>query len=362
MKKKLFLSLLALLLCMSLLFVSCDKETAPAETTSPVTEENQGEKKEVDIAAGKAAVVKLLKEDSAAEEMLDAEAILKNLQMTVELDLTLMDETTEIDGAMKDGLLYLNAMGEETYLLLQENGESLSFVKGPNGQWMLEEDSSEEAVPPEEDDGTEEMMAMLQGASFENITAEDIDYVDGKFVLKNDFLVDMLVESLIESITGGEQFDSPEMDEAIAEAKTEFENLIDTMKIKISFRVEGEEVTQMIASFEMDASAMQQMGSLDYGTDGHVKMEIAVKMADGGKTFKEMSLKMDLYEEGVTGVSMNFDIKMRSKTRVTISGEITLPEELIGEKITMDATGTVLLDDASGFPKQIPAVIQGYMN
>ncbi|MBO5938675.1 MAG: hypothetical protein J6Q82_04160 [Clostridia bacterium] len=357
MKKKLFFALLALLVCVSLLFVSCDKETVSEDTTAPATEENNDKKQEFDVEAGKAAVVKYIKADESVTADMDVESIMKNLKMTAEIDMSLMDETMELDMSMKDGLLYMNAVGEESYVLMQGD-EALSFVKMPNGQWVLEEDEEEE--DPAEDDETEWIM-MLQGASFEDLTVEDIDYVDGKFVIKNDFLIEIFVDAIVDGVTDGEQIDSTEMDAAIAEAKGEFEKFIDAMNYEIFFRVSENEVTQAGFTMEMDSAAMQEFEFVEPGTSGRAKIEFSCKLADGGKTLKEASMKMELYEEGVTDMSMDFNFKMRSKTRLVLTGELTVWVQELGDSVTMDMEGTMMMNDDSGFPSTIPAIVQSYM-
>lgn len=350
MKKKILFTLLALFVCASLLFVSCDKETAPEETTAPETEETKDQ--EIDIEAGKATVVKYIKDDTSATADMNAESLLKDLKMTAEFDMNAMGETAEFNMAMKDGLLYLD-MDDAAYYVLMQGEEVLTFAKMPNGQWTLVEDEAEEA--PEEDADDEALMMMLQNISYDKLSVEHIDYVNGKFVLKNDFLVDACMDALIEQLTGGEVFESPEMDAAIAEARANFEKMIEGMNPELSFRVSEDEVTQINASIELDSAAMQELGMVETGVNASWKIKASVDLANGGKSIKAASFEMKCYESGGIDIEMELGIQVRSETRVTVSGKIIS----LGVTVSMD--GTILLDDASGFPSKIPTVVQEYM-
>ncbi len=367
MKKKLLCILLAMLLCLSVVLVSCDEATPnnPAENAGENENSEQGGKEEtpkIDVSKCKATVVKYLKENgqSLMEDTMDPEVLaseIEQINLSGELTVDMEDEKLEEVLAMKDGLLYLSADGEEKYILLQ-NMEVKSFSKDENGVWRL--DPTEPEDSSEEDTGEDAamLMTMLMGVSFEKITKNDISYKNEKFIVNNEFLAEMLMRSMMESMIGNAELseqDKAEMETAIAEGKSEFLEMFNTMQFELAFRATETEVTQIILSLNMDSDAMRKMGTIEEGVEGHVQVKLSVKLSNGGRKITEMSFMFDFYEEDVMDSSMNLEIKVKSETLITLEGTA------VNDSVEMEISGKLTMNDASNFPTQIPEIVQDYM-
>ncbi|MBO5938676.1 MAG: hypothetical protein J6Q82_04165 [Clostridia bacterium] len=345
MKKKLLLAVLALFVCMSLLFVSCAKDDT--ESSDRLSAEEEAKLKNIE--AGKAAIVKFLKKDRATEDMMNAESIVKNLEMTSFLELTILGRTSEFSISMRDSLLYMSGPDLQMYVLMQ-GSEATSFVQ-KNGKFVLYADSSE-AELPEKEDITEEL-TMFTGMSFEKLTVEDVEYVDEKFVLSDDFVIEMLVDSMAD----GEQLNGMMSEEARAEIESVFE----MMTYEISCKVNDGEVTQFNFLIDLNASAMQEMELLEKDVDGHAKIDLCMKLSEGGKTIQNVVIKMDLYEQDAFDIDMDLEARMHTTTRMSLSGELRLDTPELDEGLCIELDGSILWGDDYGFPETIPEIVQEYM-
>lgn len=375
MKKKLLCILLAMILCMSVVLASCDKE----EKTDPLTEESTEaptksddktpEAPKVDIAKGKETVVNYLKEDGQGltEDLPYLDALVTEIEQmafSYSFTVTSAEEEMEISLAMKDGLLYMSAGGEEKFLLLQ-NLDVKSFSKNDRGVWALDIEEPEEEVPEEnpEDDSSmdsELLLMMLAGVDFAEITASDISYKNGQFIVKNEFFAEMMVASMMEGLIGDAELTpekQAELDEVIAEAKAEFQNMLDLMKFQVAFRLDGTTLTQLGISIDIDAEAMREMETLDENTDGYMKMELWINLSDR----ESIVVKMDCYEENEIDMFLEFEIEKESETKYTISGNASVEDFSTEEKIEGTVLGECLMNDASAFPTKIPTIVQSYM-
>ena len=367
MKKKLLCILLAMLLCLSIVLVSCDEVTPndPAENAGENETLEQNSKEEtpkINVSKCKATVVKYLKENgqSLIENTVDPEELaseIEQIKLSGELTVDMEDEKLEEVLAMKDGLLYLSADGEEKYILLQDM-EVKSFSKDENGVWSLDSEDPEESSEENTGEDTEILMMMLTGVNFQKITQNDIRYKNEKFIVNNKFLAEMLMRSMMESMIGDAELseqDKAEMETAIAEGKAEFLEMFNTMQFELAFRATETEVTQIILSLHMDSDAMREMGTIEEGVEGHVKVNLSVKLSNGGRKITGMSFMFDFYEEDVMDSSMNLEIKVKSETLITLEGTA------VNDSVEMKISGKLTMNDASDFPTQIPEIVQGYM-
>lgn len=370
MKKKFLCILLAMLLCLSVVLVSCDDNEPDTPAQEEAENEQQGEKEEkkIDVSQCKATVVKYLKENGRllSEEMLDPETFVSEIEQTkygAELAVKSEDETVEVKWAMKDGLMYMMADGEETYILLQ-NMEVKTFAKDENGEWILVPEEPEDPSEEDTSEDTAAILMMLMGVNFDRVTKDDIYYENEKFLVSNGFLAEMLVRSTIDSVLGDAELtdeQKAEMEAEIAEGKAEFKKMFDVMGFELAFRADETEVKQMILSIDMDEEAMREMGSLAENSEGHMKLEISVTFSDSAKSVQTMSLKMDCYEEDRLDVFMDLEMKVESETKVTLKGEVSSEDHSLGEKVEGTLSGKIVMNDAFCFPTQIPAIVQSYM-
>ena len=236
--------------------------------------------------------------------------------------------------------------------------ETIYWEQDENGVWSLDPEETEDSSEEDTGEDTAILMMMLMGVNFEEITKDDISYKNEKFIVKNEFLAEMLMRSMMESMIGDAELseqDKAEMEEAIAEGKAEFLEMFNTMQFELAFRATETEVTQIILSLHMDSDTMREMGTIGEGVEGHVKVKLSVKLSNGGRKITEMSFMFDFYEEDVMDSSMNLEIKVKSETLITLEGTA------VNDSVEMEISGKLTMNDASDFPTQIPEIVQGYM-
>ncbi|MBQ2999303.1 MAG: hypothetical protein IJD64_02465 [Clostridia bacterium] len=332
MKKRVLCLLLATLMCVSVFFISCeenddgDQEKSVIKSSQTVFDEMAS----VNLMQGKRLAAEYLKTEglsilftsfeggTSTEEM---GAILGELELGGDFTVTMpSDQQTEplnLSIDLKDGLIYgASNWGGEMYALLRGT-EVLEFDKDDNGEWYLA-GSEIIGAPSDSDMGKmTELLAMLEGFSFGDITPYDIVYTaeKGIFVLNNVFLAEKLTVKMLAS----EGLTVKDVDgETLAKMIAEYKNMLDSMNFVIGFGMLGSELSAVIFSIDVDADTMQELEIVEPGVDAHAKMSLVYRVTNYSSTIKGMSLNIDMYQEDELDIDLRFDVDL-----IYIVGQLT---------------------------------------
>jgi len=371
MKKSVLCLLLAMLMCLSVFFVSCDKDdkvqqdiaNAPSEDNSTPNEETP----KVDVAKGKAVLVEYLKANDLSSidmsldfdenEMTEAlETVLSNLEcggdLTVDMTANGQSATMDITTAFKKGLMYAGADADveglgsdfqEVYVLIR-GLEILNFEKDENGDWYLA--GTENIGMPSDSVGTEDLsavLALLEMVEFQDVTQDDIVYENGLFAVKNEFWAEIFTKIMLasEGIT-----DADIDEETMAEAVAEIQGMMDTLKLTIGFEITSNEVSKMVLSIDADAEAMQEADMVAPGTDAHVKLSVTFRLMDQGKTLKGMSANIDMYEENNVDMNLLLNADLIYKAGQVVGIDMSVNGTIKGNSVdylyTEDDDGNII--------------------
>jgi len=369
MKKSVLCLLLAMLMCLSVFFVSCDKDdkaqqdiaNAPSEETSDTPETPK-----VDVAKGKAVLVEYLKANDLSsidmsfefdkdEYAAMLEEVLSSLECGGEASAILQrgeeTGTVDLDLALKNGLVYAGAemaagedsMQTEVYMLFR-GLEMLGFEKDETGEWFLAANETIElptdSVNPEQLSAIAELLKLVD---FEEVTKDDIAYENELFVVKNHFWAEIFTEIMLasEGIT-----DADIDEEAMAEAVAEIQKMLDALNLEIGFEISSNEVSKMVLAIDADAETMAEFDIIPSGINAHVKATITFRLMDQGKTLKGMSANIDFYEEDEMDLNLLFDANLIYKEKQPIGMDMkingTMKNVMLDYMYTEDEEGNII--------------------
>ena len=242
--KKLLALILALMLCISatVVFASCNKtddnntvdatEPEPTEPPSPVNKEVATKAfNKIDLATF------LSTTDSSLEE-------LRKLSAKAELDVTLPDESGSVTAAIKDGVFYLSAKGDESDKeeMFGKIGEDKIVVfELINGVWETvneiplnpEDMFAQTGVAPED---------FISKIKIPELKAEHLTEKGDMLLVSNDYIYELIANNI--ATFYGEEI--PETD--LAEVKTEIKEFLKTAGIEVFVATGHEEITKFAIS------------------------------------------------------------------------------------------------------------------
>ena len=292
--KRNLLVCLVLLLCMSLAFVSC---TDNANTTEPTTESTppatqEAEDPNAPTDAQTQAILDAFNTTdwqalfASAEEALGAIDALPedtSADFTASLELTQGESTSQLLLMSLGGLFHLsnpneNGLPQELFLIPDSSGFFPIFTKAENGAWTLAYlDLSSGEIYPEEDLGWDEDVfdediydedfdedfeddvyddiyddemlypsfdpAILKEIVIPSITAEDVKWENGMYVLQNSYLIKLLLGNadLIGEMMQGEAFTPKEK----LEMATSFRQTLEMLGLEIGFQATETALTRL---------------------------------------------------------------------------------------------------------------------
>ena len=288
--KKRIVSILALMLALIMALTSCSGLLGGGPTDKPIDPDAPAD----DSAANTAALVKTINGAGTLEELLDkatesvedaelpaVEDIIEMLgKISFEADATIsgtMVGETPIEAGVKinDRVVYFNVPNSgDGYIFLEDD---LTLVAVQNGQGhvttelkdafdQLDSGITEEVdlkALLEEQFGTQ-LVDMFYDYQLPEITADDIEHKDGRYLLKRDYLnriVDSVVDAILEY--SKEQGSTPTDDE-VKEAKDQVKEIIAGFNPTIGFLMEEEEITGVYLKVDADEKALEEyLGKVD---------------------------------------------------------------------------------------------------
>ena len=395
MKKTLFV-LLALLLCASMLFTSCeffrgddDKEDDKKEETV----KSEVNKQTVIQDFNKIDLYKLYETvKDGVEQSVDVEELKKfdfrTIEQQISGEITLDKNSANVSAELKDGMIH--AVFEDTtpgatakdeyYVYISDAFQFISFYLDADGKWVTNyktPTAPDEVVSGEasqqslltEDSAPETPFDALLNFDFEilkrivipAISEEQLTEKDGKLVLDNSYFADLFVANydLLLELLGSEGAPTKE------EFRTEVEEMIGNLGIEIAFNANDKTITAVYITiapanddtrfgFEIelsdDAKALERAkvfvmtrGSLDVDYDTGISVELRNTFDKGDLTAVALDIVLH---------TMSYDAR---STEPTDNGSI-ITSTIVCSKIEADLKLTGI---SAGEVPEISAVVTG---
>ena len=329
--KKRILSILAIMLVLIMALTSCGGLLGGGPTDKPIDPETPND----DSVDNTAALVETVNGAGTLEELLeDATESIEDAELpAVEDVLALLDEISfeadakisgtmvgetplEADVKINDRVVYFNVPNSgDGYIFLEDD---LTLVAVQNGQGhvttelkdafgQLDSGTIEEVdlkALLEEQFGTQ-LTDMFYDYQLPEITPDDIEVKDGRYLLKRDYL-NRIVDSVIDAIVdySNEQGEEVPADE-IKKAKDQIKEIVAGFNPTIGFLMENEEITGVYLKVDADEKALEEyVGDMDelfleaeIGKNG-VAIEFA--FVNGYNDFKgDLDVALTYDEDGV---------------------------------------------------------------
>ena len=351
--KKILVSIL-LVLSMLLAFASCDMFSGKAKDNP---------EKNIDY------LVSSLNEGTNFEEIqtntqtVDVKELLaeiKDAACEVNLSGTVDGETGSAYFGLKDQVVYATSGAEdgdaEEFYMFIEDDWTLVSVSAWDGEYYGSVDTSlkemmayinteEETTTAPEGDGMTSVsgaLGMIQGlldtamsVELPEATAEDVEYKDGKYYLKADYIksaLDKCIDVVFDEL-GGEDFGLTSND--ILDYKAAVKGYIDYINVEIYYYIVCEEITGVGMAVSVDETfAAEKIGYSDIAVSFEIcidKLAVDVRIANGDEVLADVSasveyttdkedeletLKVDVDAE-ITSFSYDWDIETNDYIETT---------------------------------------------
>lgn len=347
MKKSKILAFISIILCLSMLFVACttneneDQNEQPTDNPSAnidkiVSELNKGETADE--------LYKNVMDEVDYRKMInDVAAELKKVSASGKAQISVTEDDTTIavnaDLAIKNNTACANATANnETLGLYAELSDKLLFSAAC---WDKDEETDYDAAAFDLDKMIDELEDMIKSATSEEapvsidltkvplvqITADDIKYEDGKYVVSKEYIIKLAesaADGVIDSIkNSGEANALPEnFEEQYNEIKAQIKGLINAMELKLYYLAKNEVIEGMgielgvkgsdiVAAFEMEENMLgfdNIKVSAEFNINGAMKASMEYKETDSdfvNKISYEFAPIMD--GENICGLILNCD-------------------------------------------------------
>lgn len=339
--KKLLIMLIALLLCVSVIFVGCTEDdvtdgNTPADSTDNGGGDNDGDDNK-DNEGGSSSAMEIAKDtviksfnrfslysiyNSIVGGLEDAmggvsfeDVKIFDVDQQIEGSLNADGEEVSLLLAIKDGLLYSHlgmtesgvVYGEEQFTYITESLETINFFLGTDGKWAPEifdedldadvswPDASDDGFLSESDDiegGAQmDILGLLESFDAEMLTritfvapdAEQLIEKDGKLVLDNSYWADLIAmnRSAFNEIIGDDI-----TDEEWQEFSAKLDAALEKIGFELAFRANQEAITAIYIS--------------------------SVPAADAEAPYKRMFIEIEKSEDGALLKSIKFSLIMVS--------------------------------------------------
>lgn len=347
MKKSKILAFISIILCLSMLFVACttneneDQNEQPTDNPSAnidkiVSELNKGETADE--------LYKNFMDEVDYRKMInDVAAELKKVSASGKAQISVTEDDTTIavnaDLAIKNNTAYANVTANnETLGLYAELSDKLLFSAAC---WDKDEEADYDAAAFDLDKMIDELEDMIKSATSEEapvsidltkiplvqITADDIKYEDGKYVVSKEYIIKLAesaADGVIDSIkNSGEANALPEnFEEQYNEIKAQIKGLINAMELKLYYLAKNEVIEGMgielgvkgsdiVTAFEMEENMLgfdNIKVSAEFNINGAMKASMEYKETDSdfvNKISYEFAPIMD--GENICGLILNCD-------------------------------------------------------
>lgn len=319
MKKSKILAFISIILCLSMLFVACttneneDQNEQPTDNPSAnidkiVSELNKGE-------TADELYKNVMDEVDYRKIINDVAAELKKVSASGKAQISVTEDDTTIavnaDLAIKNNTAYANVTANnETLGLYAELSDKLLFSAAC---WDKDEEADYDAAAFDLDKMIDELEDMIKSATSEEapvsidltkiplvqITADDIKYEDGKYVVSKEYIIKLAesaADGVIDSIkNSGEANALPEnFEEQYNEIKAQIKNLINAMELKLYYLAKNEVIEGMgielgvkgsdiVTAFEMEENMLgfdNIKVSAEFNINGAMKASMEYKETD----------------------------------------------------------------------------------
>ncbi len=303
MKKKIF-AIIAVVLCLSMLFASCKKKDEGEEATT---------KSKEDVILG------YLNGDGSSLSDIEGTAYDMIADLNLEMTNIKVDGEKFIDSAiLSGGALYMKSGENVMYMLIDKSLETLNLSYGADGV--------DRAIISASDDSQAE-----DAADVETPEITDADLVDegnGVYSLSREYL-NKVFEAVMVAYAGDEA-----EDETFKEEMNTFLDMLDDTDMSMKITVDGEQITKVEETFKADkavctAFITEISGIPDLGLDYFVDVTSVMEFEDGLP--KKMTANIDMCypvdtisDEGKMGVAL-----------VSTGGDVVI------DLTKLDATATV---------------------
>lgn len=389
--KKLF-ALMALILCISALLVSCNKNNIDEEAPEPqdnvqdniamlVSEFNKYETLD-DLVKNEATVVdykELVAElDKISEQGISSFTLRQNGKKagSIDSDVVMKDNEFYAKATVDGETSGINASITKDYVLAYAvwNQDKNGDVKVTDSMAIdLEEVFEELEVNLEDyvsfDINANDLPVDPKELKMPTITEEQIIYEDGKYLLDNNFLYDAFMTTLDAVIdemkNNGEELPD-DFDEQYEEIKKEGKKILDAIDFELYFLAKLEAVEGMGMSLSMDASKISDVFDIDKGKLGdmeHIKFafETSTKGVDFQMEYKMFDsplnmLKLDydyIYKgKKLCGFELKYELENTSKTVEESRNDSDYGYEYYKNQIeTVDKQSMEIMLNTSNFEK-----------
>lgn len=309
--KKVIISIL-LILSMLLALASCDmlgKKDDPEENVDYlVSSLNEGTNFEE---------IKTNTETVDVNEMITK---IKEAAFEMNLSGTVDGETGSAYLGLKDKVLYLSsgAEGEESeeYYVFIEDDWTLVTVAGFDGEYYGNVDTSlkemmayinteeETTTAPADDEMASDAMGMIEGLldtvmsiELPEATAEDVEYKDGKYYLKADYIksvLDKCIDVVFDEL-GGEAFGMTSND--ILDYKAAIKGYLEYINVEVYYYIECEEITGVGMAVSLDETfAAEKIGYSDIAISFEIcidKLAVDVRIANEDDVLADVSASVE---------------------------------------------------------------------
>ena len=382
-KRSALISILALVLTLSLIFVGCSGKSHDSDgdydydmsgNTSPnVNCDPENDMRVISEAIGNRSIYSLLTEAvesvTASMGFINPDGVvnsMKKLEFETNATLSLNgSKPADLYVGVSDGITKVTTEDETVYMSVTETGDVVAFEDFGNGYhetdrlYTLSESlaSFKELLAEYENVDVDSVLGMYAGTPMEEILDYEFPRLDkehleldgGYYVIQDsyyDVIVSDLVEITIEMVKaeGGEDPD----EEDIREAEELFGNLIDSLGLKLGFAVIEDNIVGFLVSVDADTSALNDLTgegrkfSLRSASDEVFKLVLEVGYADDASSLKLVSFYADIVENGRQTVKADIEYRADGNKYTldlrsfSVDNEVDIKGKLSFEFLTSD--------------------------
>lgn len=337
--------LVALILAMSMMLVSCGDdpvETDPVESAPQVNANPESDKQLIANAFPGFSLEGIfdelegmLPEEGVVTPEFDLDAMMDSLMeaaksIVVEGDVTITQDGQNLTAYMgiKDGIINMDMMGQDMFIALDKAGISTinplggsSFVEFVNIEMPempeMPEMSIDEIKALIDEYIPVEVQQIIEGFTFPALSVDDIVLDGDYYVISNEYYKSIsdevltLVKDIMTEMTPEDAPTQDEFDETVADVDA----LIDALGIKIGFAVVGQNIVAVRFEVDADVAAIDDMfgGTVDVEQGGEF-IPMSVDSAASDKLYAAFEIKLSSDATKLEGVSLDFDACMDGET------------------------------------------------
>jgi hypothetical protein len=398
-KRSILISILAVIVCLSLVLVGCSSKTQYDDDddydrsnnrSSKVNKDPENDVKVISEAIGNKSIYEILTSalKSIPESVNDLKTDvivdeIKNIEFETDAKMSVNgSKFSEIYIGVSDGITKVKTEEETVYMAIAENGDVISFEDFGNGyhetdrSYTISEmlDYLDEYISEYEEMDVDSILGMYAGTPVEEIldfklpalNEEYLSIEEGYYVIQDsyyDILVDGFIDLVVETMDAEMGYATDE--DAIEEAEEFIDDMIDALGLEIGFAVIGDNIVGILFSIDIDLEAYGDMNEEDGGlypvsmNDDVCKIIVEIAYTEDASRLEQVNVYADMNQDGeqITKIdaecriddneySLEID-KFIIENDIDVSGTISL-KQLVGDDgdiVGIDAEIALEMDD-----------------